>query len=147
MVISVGSRAPDVPGAPEGPHALVFYKVTCPTCQVAAPAFQRLAEAYRGAVAGVGQDPRDRLEGFSREFGMSLPSQPDLAPYAVSDAYGIEHVPTLVVVDAAGQVAEVVESWDREGINRASATLAGLLGTDPAMVSEPGDGLPAFRPG
>jgi hypothetical protein len=50
-------------------------------------------------------------------------------------------------VDAAGQVAEVVESWDREGINRASATLAGLLGKDPAVVSEPGDGLPAFRPG
>jgi thiol-disulfide isomerase/thioredoxin len=147
VVISVGSRAPNVPGAPAGPHALVFYKVTCPTCQVAAPAFQRLAEAYRGAVAGVGQDPRDRLEGFSREFAMSFPSEPDLAPYPVSDAYGIEHVPTLVVVDAGGQVADVVVSWDREGVNRASATLAGLLRADPAVVSEPGDGLPEFRPG
>jgi thiol-disulfide isomerase/thioredoxin len=147
VVISVGSRAPDVPGAPEGPHAILFYKVTCPTCQVAAPAFQRLAEAYRGAVAGLGQDPRDRLEGFSREFGMPLPSEPDLAPYPVSEAYGIEHVPTLVVVDAGGQIADVVESWDREGVNRASAALAGLLGTDPVVVSEAGDGLPEFRPG
>jgi hypothetical protein len=147
VTISVGSRAPDVPGAPKGPHALVFYKVTCPTCQVVAPAFDRLARAYRGAVAGVGQDPRDRLDGFSREFGMSLPSEPDLAPYPVSDAYGIEHVPTLVVVDGGGQVADVVESWDRDGVNRASAALARSLGADPVVVSEPGDGLPAFRPG
>jgi thiol-disulfide isomerase/thioredoxin len=147
VTIAVGSRAPDLPGAPEGPHGLVFYKVTCPTCQVAAPAFQRLAEAYRGAVAGVGQDPQDRLTSFSREFGMSFPSEPDLAPYPLSDAYGIEHVPTLVVVDAVGRVADVVESWDRGGVNRASTTLAGLLGTDPTVVSEPGDGLPEFRPG
>jgi thiol-disulfide isomerase/thioredoxin len=147
VTISIGSRAPDVPGAPEGPHALVFYKVTCPTCQVAAPAFQRLADAYEGAVTGVGQDPPDQLEGFSREFGMSFPTQPDLAPYPVSDAYAIEHVPTLVVVDASGEVADLVESWDREGVNRASATLAGLLGIGLAVVSEPGDGLPEFRPG
>jgi len=147
VTISIGSRAPDVAGAPAGPHALVFYKVTCPTCQMAAPAFQRLADAYEGVVTGVGQDPPDRLEAFSREFGMSFPRRPDLAPYAVSDAYSIEHVPTLVVVDGAGEVADVVESWDREGTNRASATLAALLGTAPTVVSEPGDGLPEFRPG
>jgi thiol-disulfide isomerase/thioredoxin len=147
MTIAVGSRAPAVTGAPSGPHALVFYKVTCPTCQMAAPAFERLAEAYPGTVAGVGQDPPDRLTSFGREFGMSFPSHADLEPYPVSDAYGIEHVPTLVVVDASGEVADVVESWDREGLNRASARLAGSLGIDPAVLSEPGDGLPEFRPG
>jgi thiol-disulfide isomerase/thioredoxin len=147
VTIDIGSLAPEVPGVLPGPRALVFYKVTCPTCQVAAPAFERLASAYAGAVVGVGQDPRDRLEAFGREFGMSFPSEPDLAPFPVSDAYGIEHVPTVVVVDGAGEVADVVVSWDRDGMNRASAVLAALVGSEPITVSEPGDGLPDFRPG
>jgi hypothetical protein len=56
-------------------------------------------------------------------------------------------VPTLFVVDGGGIVADVVESWDREGYNRASRTLAGLLGADAVVISEPSDGLPEFRPG
>ena len=56
-------------------------------------------------------------------------------------------MPTLVVVDGAGRVADVVESWDRDGVNRASATLATLLGAEPSVISEPGDGLPDLRPG
>jgi len=147
MAIAVGAQAPPVQGAPAGPHALVFYKVTCPTCQVAAPAYDRLAAAFGGAVLGIGQDPADRLAAFGREFGGSFPSEPDLAPYPVSNAYAIEHVPTLVVVDDEGRVADVVESWDRDGANRASSTLATLLGREPVPVSEPGDGLPDFRPG
>jgi len=147
MAIVVGSAAPPVEAAPAGPHALVFYKVTCPTCQMAAPAFDRLAAASGGAVLGIGQDPADRLAAFGREYGTSLRAEPDLPPYPVSDAYGIEHVPTLVVVDGDGRVADIVESWDRDGANRAGATLGALLGREPITVSEPGDGLPAFRPG
>jgi thiol-disulfide isomerase/thioredoxin len=147
VTIEVGGTAPNVAGAPTGAHALVFYKVTCPTCQMAAPAFERMASAYGGSLLGVGQDPADRLLAFGREFGMSFPSEPDLAPYPTSEAYGIEHVPTVVVVDASRTVVAVVESWDRAGLNRASATLANLLGTEPVAASDPGDGLPEFRPG
>ena len=32
-------------------------------------------------------------------------------------------------------------------MNRASSNLAALLHTEPVIVSEPGDGLPAFKPG
>jgi len=59
----------------------------------------------------------------------------------------VESAPTVVVVDGDGRVADVVESWDREGVNRVSSTLAGLLDAEPAIVSEPGDGLPGFKPG
>jgi hypothetical protein len=107
----------------------------------------RLERAYPGRIAGIGQDPTEKLEAFSRTYAMTFPSEPDLPPYDVSNAYGIEHVPTLVVVDADGVVADVVESWDRDGLNRASRRLAALLGVEPADVSEPGDGLPDFRPG
>jgi hypothetical protein len=78
---------------------------------------------------------------------MDVPAVPDLPPYDVSNAYGIEAVPTLFVIDGAGQVADAVVSWDRAGYNRASARLAQLLGVEPAMVSDSSDGLPPFRPG
>ena len=148
MAIAVGTTAPLIADATqEGPHAIVFYKVTCPTCQMAAPALDDLERAYPGRVRGVGQDPAAKLASFSQEYGLALPSVPDTPPYGSSNAYGIDHVPTLVVVDAEGVVADVVESWDREGYNRASSTLATLLGVDPATISVEGDGLPAFRPG
>jgi peroxiredoxin len=148
MAIGIGATAPLVKGASqEGPHTLVFYKVTCPTCRMAAPAFEGFERAYPGRVHGVGQDPSDALETFSAELDVTFPSVADTEPYEASDAYGIEHVPTLIVVDAEGRVADVVESWDREGYNRASETLAGLLGVEPTRISDPDDGLPEFRPG
>lgn len=148
MTISVGSVAPPVAGvAADLPHALVFYKVTCPTCQMAAPALDRFERAYPGRMIGVGQDPAGTLERFSDTYDMTFPSLSDETPYIASNAYGIEHVPTIVIVDGEGRVADVVESWDRDGYNRASRTLAELLGTEAIVISEPSDGLPEFRPG
>jgi thiol-disulfide isomerase/thioredoxin len=148
VTIKVGSWAPAIPGADaSGPRVLVFYKVTCPTCQMAAPKLEGFEEAYPGRVVGIGQDPDPDLEAFSRGHAMSFPSLSDLEPFDVSNAYGIEHVPTVVVVDADGVVADVVESWDRDGLNGASATMARLVGATPVPISDPSDGLPAFRPG
>ena len=148
MTIPVGSAAPPVAGVAAGlPHALVFYKVTCPTCQMAAPVLERLSLGYPSRLVGVGQDPVGKLERFADTYGMTFQSFPDEAPYAASNAYGIEHVPTLFVVNGEGVVADLVESWDRDGYNRASRTLAELLGVEAVVVSEVADGLPEFRPG
>ncbi len=149
MAIAVGSPAPDVAGEPvtDGPKALVFFKVTCGTTKLATPAMERLARAYPGHVVGVGQDPQADLDVFGRTFGLTLPLVPDLDPYPASDGYGIVSAPTAVLVDSAGAVADVAESWDRAAWNRLSGALGGLLGVEPAAVSDPGDGLPEFKPG
>jgi hypothetical protein len=148
MAIAVGSVATPVEGAQvRGPHALVFYKVTCGTTKMAGPPIARLGDAYPGAVVGVGQDPPEALATFAETYGWRFPQVPDPAPYPASDAYGIVSAPTVVVVDGEGRVADVVESWDRDGVNRASARLALLLGAVPAVVSEATDGLPDFKPG
>ncbi len=148
-LIAVGEAAPLVPGVSfeRGPTALVFYKVTCPVCQMSAPKVNVMADAYPGRVVPVGQDPPDELERFGRGFGMNVPAMPDLPPYDVSNAYGIDTVPTLFVLDRSGKVADAVVSWDRAGYNRASGRLAELLGVEPVMVSDSSDGLPPFRPG
>jgi thiol-disulfide isomerase/thioredoxin len=148
--LAPGSAAPPIGGIELGrePVALFFYKVTCPVCQMTAPQAAVLATAYPGHLHGVGQDPDPRLEQFAGEYGGSaFDSRADLPPYDASNAYGIETVPTLFVVDGEGTIVETVESWDREGYNRASKTLAGLLGEPYVEVSNPGDGLPPFRPG
>jgi peroxiredoxin len=147
--LSVGSRAPAIPGVDfgSGPLALFFYKVTCPVCQIAAPKVQGFERSYPGRIVGIGQDPEDRLGSFGREYGMTFRSQSDLPPYDVSNAYGIEVVPTTFLVDGDGTILEGVESWDREGLNQLSKALAAATGSPFAEISNPSDGLPPFRPG
>jgi hypothetical protein len=143
--IPPGSPAPPIPGA-DHPGVLFFYKVTCPTCQLAAPVAERFASGIPGRFVGIGQDPREKLDQFAEELGTSFVAVPDEPPYPVSNAYGIRTVPTLYVLDG-GMVVDVVESWDRDGWNRVARRAAELAGTEPAPVSHDGDGLPPFRPG
>ena len=148
MAIAAGAEAPRFPQIEvNGPHALVFYKSTCSTTRLAGPPIARFGDAFPSAVLGVGQDPEATLDGFAAEHGWGFPQVPDLEPYDVSNAYGIVSAPTIVVVDGAGRVADVVESWDREGVNRAAAELAVLLHVPAPVVSTPDDGLPDFKPG
>jgi peroxiredoxin len=148
MAISTGAQAPPVDGASqEGPHVLVFFKVTCGTTQLATPAIERLAQAFPGRVVGVGQDPRPALDAFSSEYGLTLPLVPDLDPYEASDAYGIVSAPTAVAVGRDGAILDVAESWDRDAWNRLAARFADEIGVAPSTVSDPDDGLPDFKPG
>lgn len=125
---------------------MMFYKVTCPTCQLAAPIAERFHQAFKGRFLGVGQDPREKLDQFAEELGASFPSVSDQPPYDFSNAYDIRTVPTVFLVDD-GKVLDVVESWDRDGWNRLAARMGGLTGEDSEAMSWEGDGLPPFRPG
>lgn len=125
---------------------MAFYKVTCPVCQLAAPVIDRLAEVFPGRVVAVGQDPQADLAAFRGGFGIDVPTTPDTAPYPCSNAWGIQVVPTLFLVDD-GEIRDRVESWDRDGFNRLAAGLAAATGQPAVTLSEEGDGLPAFRPG
>jgi hypothetical protein len=148
-VLSVGEVAPEIPGVAfgDGPVGLFFYKVTCPVCRLAAPTMAPLEAAHPGRVVGIGQDPVRDLARFSEATGLSIASIEDAPPYPVSDAYGVESVPTLFLVGDDGRVADAVGAWDRDGFNRVAAGLAEGLGAEPVVVSTPADGLPAFKPG
>jgi thiol-disulfide isomerase/thioredoxin len=148
-LLQPGTAAPPIDGVQVGatPTALWFFKTTCPVCRMAAPKAQILAGAYPGHVTGVGQDPPERLAPFAEEHAIGFPVVEDPSSYPASTAYGIQTVPTLFVVDGTGTIVQTVESWDRDGYNRASALLAELTGAPARTVSEEGDGLPVFRPG
>jgi peroxiredoxin len=151
-VIEPGAGAPsiDLPDAitgesiadpwRDGPVVLAFFKTTCPVCQMAAPKVQALADAGMRVVA-VGEDPPPAIQSYADRHGQKVPTVSEPAPFPVSDAYGIDTVPTLFLVDEHGTVRDAVASWDRDGWNR----LAQAAGAPP--VSDETDGLPPFRPG
>ena len=147
--LEVGDRAPALPGVgfADGPRGLFFYKVTCPTCRLAAPTMKVFEEAFPGRVIGVGQDPPDALARFRREHDMGIRSIEDAPPYPVSDAYAIESVPTLFLVAEGGRILESVGAWDRTGFNRVAVRIAELTGAEPVVISTPEDGRPDFKPG
>ena len=114
---------------------------------MAAPKLATFERAYPGRTFAIGQDPSEKLATFDREFGMGIPAKPDLPPYDVSNSYGVRVVPTVFLIGPDGTVEDVVESWDRDGLNRASRRLAELVGSTYVPISVAGDGLPPFRPG
>jgi hypothetical protein len=143
-----GDDAPTIAGVPTdaGPLGLFFYKVTCPTCQLAAPVMGAFERAFPGAVIGIGQDPERELQRFTETYDLGIASIEDEPPYPTSDAFGIVSVPTLFLV-ADGSVVDTVGAWERDGFNRVAARLAERFGTDPVLVSTPDDCRPAFKPG
>jgi peroxiredoxin len=151
-VIEPGAEAPsiDLPDAANGECVadpwqagsvvLAFFKTTCPVCQMAAPKVQALADAGVRVVA-VAEDPPAEIQAYADRYGQEVTTVSEPAPYPASDAYGIDTVPTLFLVDEDGTVRDAVVSWDRAGWNR----LAAAAGSPP--VSDENDGLPPFRPG
>lgn len=147
--LRVGDVAPSVEiiERPEGPYGLFFFKVTCPTCRLAAPTMRPFEEAFPRRVVGIGQDPQPLLDRFAEEHSMGIATVEDAPPYPVSDAFAVESVPTLFLIADDDSVLETVGAWDRDGFDRVAAVLADLTGADRVRVSERGDGRPDFQPG
>ena len=123
-----------------GPVVLAFFKTTCPVCQMAAPKVQALADGGVRVVA-VGEDPPPAITTYADRYGQKVATLTEAPPYPASDAFGVDTVPTLFLVDGDGTVRDAVVSWDRDAWN----SLAAAAGAPP--VSDENDGLPPFRPG
>jgi peroxiredoxin len=127
----------------------VFFKTTCPTCQLTWPYLERLHQSYRGAglaVWGISQDARDLSAAYASKYHSTFPILVD-ADWRVSRIYDPQFVPTLFLISDEGQVVETVVAFDKAKLNHLSQTIAGRLGVPPVMVAPPEDGAPAFRPG
>ncbi len=142
-----GTPAPAI--APAGPVLLVFFKNSCPTCQLALPAFGELARRYgeRLPVVAVSQDAASKARPWLDERGFLGSLIDDADGYPLSEAFAIRSVPTVVLVDDA-TVVDVSEAWDRDRVNEWDTDLAARTGIEsPGPLSTPGDGRPPFKPG
>ena len=133
------------------PVVLVFFKVSCPTCQYALPFFERLHKAYGHTgvtVVGVSQNDAKDTAAFNKEFGVTFPVLlDDPRSYAASNAYGLTNVPTIFWIAQDGKIEVSSVGWlkaDFEEINRKMAT-AGKIA--PAVMFKPGEEVRDFRAG
>lgn len=134
-----------------GAVVLVFFKVSCPTCQYALPIFERLHKAYanKGArVVAVSQNDASETAAFIKNFGITLPVLlDDTHSYPASNAYGLTNVPSIFWVAQDGEIEVSSVGWvkaDFEAINR---RIAEAQKVSPAVIFRPGEEVRDFRAG
>ncbi|HEX4133549.1 MAG TPA: TlpA disulfide reductase family protein [Bryobacteraceae bacterium] len=156
MVLQPGDSAPDInlpaldgsawnlrAALKEGPVALAFFKISCPTCQLTFPFLQRMADSTTNGlrIVAVSQDDAPDTREFHQRFGVSMSTLTDAAPtYSASSAYKITSVPSIFVVETDGRIA-----WATEGFNKAALEdLGRRSGVAPFREN---DHVPSLRPG
>jgi peroxiredoxin len=135
-----------------GPVVAVFYKVSCPVCQMALPYLERIFKAYEksgtSTFLGVSQDNAADTKAFSREFGVTFPVLLDPAgKYPASNAYGLTNVPTTFLISPEGEIEFATVSWSKADVEQLNRRLAALSNVSATPVFQPGETVSEFKPG
>lgn len=128
---------------------LFFLKHDCPTCDLMAPVVERLRrglETHGLRVLAISQSAAPDIEPFLARTGYAGSVLLDEA-LAVSEAYAFDAVPTLLLVSREGLVERTFEGFARADLLDLAARAAALCGADAPALEEPGETLPALRPG
>ena len=135
-----------------GPVVAVFFKVSCPVCQMALPYLDRIFKAYgtsdKFTFVGVSQDNAADTQAFNRQFGVTFPVLLDPAgKYPASNAYGLTYVPTTFLISPEGEIQFATVSWSKADVEQLNRRLAMLTDQDVAQVFQPGEKVAEFKPG
>ena len=125
-----------------GQVLLVFFKVTCPICQMTVPFLERLHREGTLPIYGVSQDSAEDTREFNRHFGVSFPTLLDSeeAGFPASNAYGLSSVPTMFLVESDGVLSRVIEGWNKIDMEALGAR-AGMA------LFHADDNVPAWKAG
>jgi peroxiredoxin len=125
-----------------GPLALVFYKASCPTCQLTLPYLQRIAsqlgQTAKYRIVGISQDDPIESREFADHVGIGFEVAIDEHPYTVSSSYGLEFVPTIFLIGKDGKIQLSDYGFSKATLSEIAA---------PLELFPANDGLPATRPG
>jgi hypothetical protein len=118
-----------------GGCTLVFFKVSCPTCQLTLPFLTRASKDEPLFV--VSQDTPQLTGHFAVKFNAPLAYLYDRAAdnYPASNALGLNYVPSMIRVGADGRVIEAVEGFDKAFLE------------DLGIEFQPSEKVPNFKPG
>ena len=134
-----------------GPVVLVFFKVSCPTCQYALPFFERLHKAYRNkgiSLVGVSQNDAKDTAAFLKEFGITFPVLlDDTRSYAASNAYGLTNVPTIFWIAQDREIEVSSVGWLKADFEESNRKMAEAGKSAPAAMFRPGEEVRDFRAG
>lgn len=133
-----------------GPALVVFFKVSCPTCQLTLPFIQRLQEAYGGAnlsIVAVSQDDSASTREFAQQFGIRLPLLIDAQGYVASKAYGLTNVPSMFWINPDGKIHISSVGFSKTDLAKISDEAAVATGRPAKSIFRPGEKVPEFKPG
>jgi peroxiredoxin len=133
-----------------GPMVVAFFKISCPVCQFTFPFLQRIYERFAGnniSVIGISQDDASSTREFNDEYGVKFPTLLDGPGYPASNAYGLTSVPTVFLILPDGTVKVTCMGFDKAGLEQIAAKLSEHHKIAAAPVFQPGENVPAYRPG
>ena len=121
---------------------LVFFKVTCPVCQMTLPFLERMRASGTLAICAISQNDAGDTREFNRSFGVSIPTLLDSEDedFPASNAYGIASVPTMFLVEGDGKISRVTEGWSKLDMEALGAS-AGIA------LFRADDDVPAWKAG
>jgi peroxiredoxin len=135
----------------QGAVVLVFFKVSCPTCQYALPFYERLYNAYRDkgvTLVGVSQNEAKDTAAFNKEFGVTFPVLlDDTHSYPVSNAYGLTNVPSVFWIGQDSEIEVSSVGWVKADFEEINRRMAEAGGSTPAAVFKAGEDVRDFRAG
>lgn len=134
-------RLPDLLAG--GPVVLLFVAEECPTCTLALRRLAPLQAALRDAgvaLVAVFEDPPDVATRTARAAGFAGTVLAEPSPYATSRAYGLETLPTAVLVDPGGAERARCVGWD-------AAALQALFGAAGGSIPPVSREAPVRKPG
>ena len=139
---------PAPPRTAETIYAL--FHTGCPTSELAWPYVERLRRLGEGgglAVVAVSQDDPEETERFQTRLGAAVEALYDPPPWRASEALRLESVPAFARVSREGRVEELVIGFQKDKLEAFAARSAALADRAPAPLFEPGESVPAIRPG
>ncbi len=121
---------------------LVFFKVTCPVCQLSMPFLERLNASGTLAICGISQNDAADTREFNTYFGVNFATLLDTedADFPASNAYGISSVPSMFLVETDGTISRVIEGWSKMDMEALGA-IAGMA------LFRPDDNVPVWKAG
>ena len=135
---------------PPGEVLYVFFKTTCPTCELAWPYLERVRKIGEGgglSLLAVSRDDPETTKRFSDELGVAIPTLYDEDPWAASEAVGLTTVPTFFLVGRDGVVRDSVIGFQRHKMEEFAALAADRAGRQGTALFLPGENVPAIKPG
>lgn len=127
---------------------LIFYKFNCPTCQLTVPYIQRIYEAYGDAFhfLAIAQDGPEKTADFRKEFRITIPTAMDMSPYPVSSAYGLESVPSILLVNPDHTIRYAGDGFVKQDLLNLADVLA-EKSSRPQIDVFGNDRVPEMKPG
>jgi len=134
-----------------GGGIVIFFKTECETSALLLERIGPLARALESeerVFLAVAQNPAAEARAFREQHRIAFPLACEEPPYPASRAYGVVTVPTLIVIDGTGRIAERVEGFVKSEVLALGPAVeqALALGDIPPVLDRP-DELPELKPG